>query len=53
MIVSNKSEPPTNLNGEEIKAHDMRYLCHELDMEKEKFVICFRTRKIQMESDES
>ena len=32
----------------------MRYLCHELDiMEKEEIVTCFRTGKIQMESDGS
>ena len=53
VIVSNISEPPTNLNGEERKTHDMRYLCHELDMEKEEIVTCFRTGKIQMESDGS
>lgn len=51
VIVSNVPEPPTNLSGEEKKAQDIRYLCHELDMDKDDIVTCFRTGKMLKESD--
>ena len=51
VIVSNVPESPANLSGEEKKAHDITYLCHELDMDKEEIVTCFRTGKMDKDSD--
>ena len=47
VIVSDVPEPSTTLSGEEKKSHDLTYLWHELDMNKEEIVTCFRTGKMQ------
>ena len=47
VLVSNVPEPPSNLNGNQRKEHDINYLCDKLKMVHEDIVTCFRAGRVR------